>query len=370
VSAPTIFLSHTGTMARLPAGRSFVAAVLDAVAEACHVPHDMRYFTADERTPAAVCEAAVRDCGVYIGIFGLDYGSPVRDRPDISYTELEFLTALEEKQRRGLPVFVFLLAETVETQGLGPLDPRQAKFRQRVRDSGITAAPPFATPDGLQHIVYRTLMERLPQSMRARPCHLPYRSLGEMFIGREPFLRDLRERFDKARRQQRWPNQTIHGLGGVGKTRTAVEYAWRHADDYSALLFVSGDSPERLHSSLAGLSGALQLNLDEKATDPQRIQAVHAWLAAHPGWLLIVDNVDDRKAGEAVAALLPRWHAGHVLITGRWRRWSQDVEPLDLHVLAPDDAVHFLLAGTENARTTDADDPAEAQALACDDLAA
>src|SRR5262245_51999393 len=125
MSAARVFLSHTSALARLPAGRSFVAAALDAVTEASHVPGDMRYFTADDRTPAAVCEQAVRGCGVYVGIFGLDYGSPVRDRPDVSYTELEFLTALQEKARRGLPVFAFLLEEAAGV-GLGALDPRQA----------------------------------------------------------------------------------------------------------------------------------------------------------------------------------------------------------------------------------------------------
>lgn len=63
---------------------------------------DMRYFTADSSSPAAVWAEAVRKCGFYLGIFGLDYGSPERDRPRVSNTELEFLTALEQR-RLGRP---------------------------------------------------------------------------------------------------------------------------------------------------------------------------------------------------------------------------------------------------------------------------
>ena len=77
-----VFLSHTGHMARAPAGASFVDAAIAGVNEAARTFTDMRHFTADSASPAAVCEEAVRKCGVYVGIFGFDYGSPVRDRPD------------------------------------------------------------------------------------------------------------------------------------------------------------------------------------------------------------------------------------------------------------------------------------------------
>ena len=42
----------------------------------------------------------------------------------------------------------------------------------------------------------------------------------------------------------------IHGLGGVGKTRTAIEYAWTYRHEYSAFLFVQADSPEKLRQNL------------------------------------------------------------------------------------------------------------------------
>jgi hypothetical protein len=51
--------------------------------------------------------------------------------------------------------------------------------------------------------------------------------------------------------------QAIHGLGGVGKTRLGIEHAWRHASDYTALLFVSACSLVELRANLAALCNPL-----------------------------------------------------------------------------------------------------------------
>jgi hypothetical protein len=160
--------------------------------------------------------------------------------------------------------------------------------------------------------------------------------------------------------------KAVHGLGGVGKTRLAIEYAWQHAAEYTALLFVAADSPESLARNLAGLCGPAVLDLPEQdlpEEEPQRL-AVLQWLREHPGWLLIVDNVDTREAARAAEDLLASLHGGHVLLTGRLSSWSARVEPLELDVLAEDDAVDFLLARTDARRRRAADEAADARTLA------
>jgi tetratricopeptide (TPR) repeat protein len=196
-----------------------------------------------------------------------------------------------------------------------------------------------------------------------KPCNLPLDSIGSLFKGREAFLDDLRQRAaPPGRGTAIGSRQVVHGLGGMGKTRAVLEYAWRHGDDYTALLFVSALAPEELRTNLANLVGVLGINVKTAAVDPQ-LDAVLRWLEAHPGWLLIVDNVDTEPAAQEVQRLLPRLRAGHLLITARIGNWEAGIETLELDELAPADAETFLLDRTPH-RRKQADESAQAGAIA------
>jgi hypothetical protein len=146
--------------------------------------------------------------------------------------------------------------------------------------------------------------------------------LNDLFKGRETFLVQLKAsliRTEAGHATAIVQSAAVHGLGGVGKTRLAVEYGWRHAAEYSALLFVTADSPENLRRNLAALAAPAVLSLPEHDLPSEEVREAAAlrWLEAHPGWFLILDNVDAPEAAEAVEKILARLRHGHVLITAR-----------------------------------------------------
>ena len=232
-------------------------------------------------------------------------------------------------------------------------------------------APPAPPPISLQPVI--NIINQGPAPTVAhehtahagdKPITLPYPSLGPLFKGRDAFLRRLHASLTRAdATATAITSQAVYGLGGIGKTRAAVEYAWAHRADYSALLFVQADSPEALRRNLAALTGPLALP-EHEATDEQvRLHAVLAWLRATPGWLFILDNVDTAAALEEAERLMGQLAGGHVLLTSRLDRFPPDVQPLELDVLAPEDAVAFLLDRTPRRRHAP-DDAAQARAVA------
>ncbi|MCX4704321.1 DUF4062 domain-containing protein [Streptomyces sp. NBC_01352] len=137
-----VFLSHTSELRRYPERLPFVVAAEEAVLAADHLPVDMTYFTARDTPPADYCRERVRGADLYVGIIGFRYGSPVRDLPGLSYTELEF----EEATAAGLERLVFLL-DKVAVRELPPVAvqdvfaERQEAFRQRLGACGVTVRP-------------------------------------------------------------------------------------------------------------------------------------------------------------------------------------------------------------------------------------
>ncbi len=156
-----VFVSHTSELRDFPKGASYVAAVERAISAAGHVTVDMADFGAASQLPARVCADRVRTCEVYVGILGTRYGSPVRDKPELSYTELEFGTATEA----GLDRLMFLLDEDAEEVRIPPsalidrkFGARQDAFRRRVQDSGLTTRS-FANPAELGQLAERSLRD-------------------------------------------------------------------------------------------------------------------------------------------------------------------------------------------------------------------
>ncbi len=206
------------------------------------------------------------------------------------------------------------------------------------------------------------------QALPRKPNNLPYPSIGTLFVGRETFMHDLRKSIEAQAQAVIKPRHSIHGLGGLGKTRLATEYAWQHQTHYSALLFVIAESREALRRNLAALCGPLVLNLPENDAREEDVKVAAAlrWLQQHEGWFLLVDNVDSPEAVSAAEELLGPLANGHVVYTSRLSNWAAHVKPLELDVLDEDVSTRFILERTAQKRRPEADAEAQARLIARD----
>jgi tetratricopeptide (TPR) repeat protein len=119
----------------------------------------------------------------------------------------------------------------------------------------------------------------------------------------------------------------------------------------------------RLRRNLAALASILVPRVDT-TEDAARVQAVLDWLKENPGWFLILDNVDTKAALAEVERVLAGISGGHVVVTSRLADFSGIFQPLELGVLAIEDASAFLLARTEGRRRKEADDDSNAREVA------
>ena len=331
----------------------------------------------DYNTVVQMLRDKMAPCDAVIHLAGLYYGFEPSHRPDgelrRSYTQLEYELGKELKRQ----VFRFIAREDYARDNEFTQTDEQAKLqrlhRQRLmkgneawsatsRTTGNELYYEFSNPQQV-----RELLDKIEiQPTLAKPQNLPL--VGSLFSGREEFLEQLRcvlvnkpTHIAAVTAKQR-----IHGLGGVGKTRVAVEYAKRYSQEYTALLFITADSPSSLDRNLANLCGALVLNLPEKDAIEQEVQVAAAirWLRENAGWFLIVDNVDTSEAALAVQTLLQNLDSGHIVVTSRLSSWGDAVQELALDVFSEQTAQEFLLKRTEGNRISSATDEADAGTLA------
>lgn len=292
---------------------------------------------------------------------GARYGSAPHGE-SLSWVEREY----EMARGLELPIYAFTPAKA-EARGSGDepveLRERQARFRDRLRREAVCGT--FSSPEELVAGVLRAVLPPKEPPPKPVPNNLPARVSD--FVGRDVELAHLeqaREGIPGPRPVFRAAHALV-GVGGIGKTTLAVEFAHRRAADYTALLFVPADSPDALDRGLADLCRLPGIDLPE-ATDPRlsvRREAVYRWLGAHPGWLLILDAMDTEPAAAHLARLLASSdNCGHVLFTGRRAVWSTNVRVLHVPPLTPIEGATLLAART--GRTGINTDPGAGESIA------
>ena len=170
--------------------------------------------------------------------------------------------------------------------------------------------------------------------------NVPYR-YTPFFTGRGDLLAELFRNFTSIPATGIIPLQILSGLGGLGKTQTAVTYAFQYRKEYQTVLWMKAETEGNLVASFTTMAKLLELpgiNMKERESV---LESVKRWLGNTSDWLLILDNADNLKM---VEPFLPsRLPNGHLLLTTRETATYGLAQPLSLASLTPEEGALCLL---------------------------
>jgi tetratricopeptide (TPR) repeat protein len=329
-----------------------VAAVERAISACGHVVVDMADFPAADQVPADLCRERVRGCEVYVGVLGTRYGSPVRDRPDVSYTELEFNTATEA----GLARLVFLLDTNAADVGIpvsGLMDvefgARQVAFRRRVQECGLVTQV-FADPATLGQLLERSLRELAERRRRGDGSagHSGQVPVVAGEIPQEPLgfqpRPDLLAQLDAPGGGPRVVH-ALTGMRGVGKTHLAAAYARaKLAEGWRLVAWVNSEEPGGLLAGLAEVAAALGLEAGDGQAAGRAVR--HRLEADGERCLLVFDNAVDPGL---LRPFLPAAGQCRVIITSNQQAVTNLGAGVPVDVFTEGEALTFLAARTGHA---------------------
>jgi tetratricopeptide (TPR) repeat protein len=182
--------------------------------------------------------------------------------------------------------------------------------------------------------------------MPSRPAPYPTSSSSDVFsvphprnpnfIGRDRLIDSLHQSLTAADPASRV--QAVYGMGGVGKSHLALEYAHRHRPDYAIVWWVPAEDPATASLHLAKLANRLGLHQTGDNKPEQVREALIQELNGRNDWLLIFDNATEP---DDLAPLLPD-RTGSVLITSRNPNWGNLGRSFCLRVLERGDSIGFL----------------------------
>ena len=169
--------------------------------------------------------------------------------------------------------------------------------------------------------------------------HVPYRK-NIFFTGREKVLTRLANALLMGQPTALSQPQAISGLGGVGKTQIAVEYAYQHRQEYQAILWVRADTRETLVSDYVAIAELLNLPQSDGKDQNIIVNAVLQWFKTHVQWLLILDNADDLTV---MREFLPSTFGGHILLTTRAQVMGRLAQCIEVDMMELDVGALLLL---------------------------
>jgi tetratricopeptide (TPR) repeat protein len=239
-----------------------------------------------------------------------DLGQPILDRLDkISQQLGDIDDSLKELVQKNQEMYDFIFSKLTEI----------GDNQQELKDTLVAAVEEFKQQNREDHAHQRQLLEQI----LARINELqPSRVLPERYENIPPqtacFVPKQQEIDALLERLQQYPCVALSGLGGIGKTQTAIAVARRLAEQYDYILWLSAEDIRFAGTSLRLLVDALNLPGVNPEQGDTYLQALRIWLRSDDSknWLLVVDNADEP---ESLREFFDSLHTprGKVLLTTR-----------------------------------------------------
>ena len=183
--------------------------------------------------------------------------------------------------------------------------------------------------------------------------NVPY-SRNPYFTGRDKKLEQIHETLLSNKTVALSQPVAVCGLGGVGKTQTAVEYTYRYRDEYEFVLWVKADSEDTIISDYVAVAKLLDLPVKNDSDQKLVVSAVLNWFKNNENWLLVFDNADEPSVLKNFMPLNPK---GHILLTSRAHLFDElDItNQLEMDKMLPDEARKFFIkrTGRENLKSSE-----------------
>jgi tetratricopeptide (TPR) repeat protein len=239
-----------------------------------------------------------------------DLGQPILDRLDkISQQLRDIDDSLKELVQKNQEMYDFIFSELTEI----------GDNQQELKDTFVAEVGEFKQQNREDHAHQRQLLEqilaRINESQPSRVLPERYENIPPQtacFVPKQQEIDALLERL------QQYPCVALSGLGGIGKTQTAIAVARRLAEQYDYILWLSAEDIRFAGTGLRLLVDALNLPGVNPEQGDTYLQALRIWLRSDDSknWLLVVDNADEP---ESLREFFDSLHTprGKVLLTTR-----------------------------------------------------
>jgi len=208
-------------------------------------------------------------------------------------------------------------------------------------DLSSTEVPPISKDPGSEpiHISSVDPKDKEPKS------NVPY-SWNRFFTGRDKELEQIHETLLLNKTVALSQPVAVCGLGGIGKTQTAVQYTHLYRNEYEFVFWVTADSEDSIISDYVAIAKLLDLPVKNDSDQNLVVSAVLNWLKTNEKWLLIFDNADEPSVLKNLMPLDPK---GHILLTSRAHIFEElgITSQIKMEKMLPDEARKFFLKRTK-----------------------